>query len=880
MALASTAALTFPLACSSGLDSDVSCSATPVGSASGNVTTGLFWGFDLKDPAGAPAVVEDQAIAGAIIPGVNPSGDRHVAFYAFATDAAADDAGTPGEGRRLDRLGLADSNGQSDVFLAAVVQERVDQNAFSYSLAGKFRHPRCVNCHSVVKEPGFASNPLSTVFAQSTHPTVEGVQAPQPGSGRFQNTQETSCLTCHESALDALGFEGHALGSGWRNPSLSANADFRLFRTSQLADAARSAPANHFDQDRRVTWALDTAFLPSRSVINGPFSAADDDHDGVLEPFDSDGRRRAVPGGSSAFFAEVDSFLCGDGADDTRRAIADHRLVSRSISNSAPDAGASEPDIAFVANSAFNPTLGGVSGTVYVAYSSTSTDIDSRATGGIRQIYRAAFEVVVGTDGPSGSVRLRYQGTDLVTTDGAGTAAGNADSSSPSISSLPSAALASNAGARIAFVSDAANLGSTGGPGAVHLSDLSTGEIIRVNDVLIECTEPSIDPTGQVVAFVTAEADLTPPTGVLDTNGVADVYFMRVSSSGMLAAEANFPQRASRSNGDPGESETAPCTEPDVSVSNEGTVLVAFTSGSELDANGIEPSGTPAATNVFVHAYTGIPGNSPERSTRQASLSRSLEGTLQFPDGASRHPSFPGRGDRLVFETDATNLDSAFTMPPDPEFGVFTSKSGDENSGPDIVMTTLAGIVDGSASARTVALSVSPAGAFGDGSTLAPVASGFVSGVDTGQVLVAGLTLSRNLGAADNHAGLTPLEPTPWMSFAVDTAAAPTSRFERTSSVLRSRCMPCHAPGGSNAAPFSLGADDSALFTALTTLTRNCPTPTSYVVPNDADASLIVQVMEGSTCSLAQMPQGLAAVPQSLVDVVRDWIDNGALQND
>ena len=47
MVLASTAALTFPLACSSGLDSDVSCSATPVGSASGNVTTGLFWGFDL-----------------------------------------------------------------------------------------------------------------------------------------------------------------------------------------------------------------------------------------------------------------------------------------------------------------------------------------------------------------------------------------------------------------------------------------------------------------------------------------------------------------------------------------------------------------------------------------------------------------------------------------------------------------------------------------------------------------------------------------------------------------------------------------------------------------------------------------------------------------
>ena len=89
LAAAFTAALTFPLACSSGLDSEMPCSATPVGSVSGNVTTGLFWGFDLKDPAGAPAAITDQAIAGAIIPGVNPSGNRHIAFYAFATDAAA-----------------------------------------------------------------------------------------------------------------------------------------------------------------------------------------------------------------------------------------------------------------------------------------------------------------------------------------------------------------------------------------------------------------------------------------------------------------------------------------------------------------------------------------------------------------------------------------------------------------------------------------------------------------------------------------------------------------------------------------------------------------------------------------------------------------------
>ena len=84
----------------------------------------------------------------------------------------------PGAGSRLDRAGLADSNGQGDVFLAAVVQERVNQNAFSYSLAGKFRHPRCVNCHAVVKEPGFASAPLSTVFDAS--PPQKVLTTPTP----------------------------------------------------------------------------------------------------------------------------------------------------------------------------------------------------------------------------------------------------------------------------------------------------------------------------------------------------------------------------------------------------------------------------------------------------------------------------------------------------------------------------------------------------------------------------------------------------------------------------------------------------------------------------------------------------------------------------
>jgi hypothetical protein len=135
--------------CSSGLNTPEACSVSPVGSTSGNVTTGLFFGFPLTSPGGARASVDDQALAAARIPGMSAAGDLDIAFYAFETDAAADDAGAPGARRFLDRDGISDSNGVGDVFVAAVVKEEVDEAAFSYSLAGKFRHARCANCHSV-----------------------------------------------------------------------------------------------------------------------------------------------------------------------------------------------------------------------------------------------------------------------------------------------------------------------------------------------------------------------------------------------------------------------------------------------------------------------------------------------------------------------------------------------------------------------------------------------------------------------------------------------------------------------------------------------------------------------------------------------------------
>lgn len=876
------AAYALSIGCSSGLETETNCIAAPVPSLSGNVTTGLFFGFEPRLPGSTTlAIYQQPAIAAGVIPGVTPESDQHVAFYGFTTLASADNAGAPGAGNRLGRDGTADMNGVNDVFVAAVVQERVDTRAFSYSLAGKFRHPRCVNCHSVSKEPGFGATPVSTVFHASAHPTVEGVQAPQPGQGRFQNTNENSCLTCHEAVLDAGAPEGGGpLTSGWRNPKTSASADFRVLSTAELADRARRAPAGHFEDDRRVNWALADATVPSLSIINGPFGAADDDHDGIVEPFDSDNRRRAVPGGRAMFQAEIDAFLCGGGPDDTRGALADVVLASRA-GDQAPNAASDNPDIAYVPDSSFDPAVGGVAGSLYTVFESAATDIDPLATSGTLQVYRSAINVVVSA---SGAISLIYRGVQLVSTNAAGSEAGNGDSFDPVISSLPSAPGAANAGQRVAFLSDANNLGPNGGLQRVYVHDLDSNVVVRAGSTMDNCRGLAMDPTGRVLAF--SSTDVSSALGVSDSNGVSDVYFTRISSGPSAALESNFPQRASRTNGVGGESDEGISVSPDIIldpselVDGEERILIAFNSSSILDARGIDPSGATVASNVFVHAFAGLPASGPQRGTFQVSLGRSITGELVYPDDLSGEPTFPGRPDRLVFSTDSTNLDSAFLMPPDPDFGTFTFKSGDENGETDIMMANLGGILDGSASARVTALSVSPAGAFGDASTSRPIATTFGSNDASGAMVVGGLTTSTNLGVADVRAAPLGIA-VPWMSFVRDAAPLPSSQFDRVSSMLRNRCAPCHAVGGANAGGFGMGADDDALFFELLNDSRSCSgTPTPYVMPGLPDMSLIVQAMEGPTCNMVRMPQGSAAVPDDLIQIVRDWIASGAPRND
>lgn len=735
--LLSLSLLCLAAACSSGLGQNGTCSTAAVGSVSGNLTTGLFLGFPLQSP-----VTEIDA-AGGVIPGQTLLGDRYVVFQAFVTSAPADDAGAPGAGSLLDRDGAADTNASSDVFVATVVDRKINTSAFSYSLAGKFRHPRCMSCHSLAEAD-------TTVFAITAHP---GLPPGDPGLQNVQESAQNLCMKCHRFALNELEDQGGLEGFAWRNPPTALDSDFRKLSTAGLAQRARNAPNNHFSDDRRVGWALSSGIF---TEIHPDFAAnpyapeatgiviggADDDQDGTAEAADIDGRRRTVPGGRAAFLTEVDSFLCG-GPTDTRGAICDVALASRRVATREAGSGvSSQPAVTYVPDDAYVGGNLGSTGALYVAYTSTANDVVAGVIGASKQVYRASFDVQLRADG---GVELVYLTTVLVTP-GAGTG-GNNQSGSPSISAD---------GDRIAFDSLATDLVAGGTPTEhVYVYEVSTISTVRVTQVSASNSHtPAIDATGTVVAFESLH-DFEGGS----PSSLADIYYSELGSP-VLSAMA--PLRASQPNVGGGTDVTGASRDASVVRAVGGEIFVAFASVNDLDTFTL---GDPVpAENVYVHR-----DNLGVRTTVLVSAAHNALGVTELPDGSSRAPCFVGTPDLLMIETDATNMDSTFLLPPDPTFGVTTFKSGDENGAADIVMLDLAGFVAGTGPILAEAVSVSPAGAFGDRGSFAPVAGSFAAPVGATPPTYLGfagmLTRARNIGAEDNHAGLLPADATPWVSF-------------------------------------------------------------------------------------------------------------------
>ncbi|MFT5049576.1 MAG: hypothetical protein ACI8QZ_000969 [Chlamydiales bacterium] len=848
--LAFALALPF-LGCSSGLGNNIDCSSSTVGSRSGNLTTGLFFGFTLRQP------VTDHAAAGGLIPGSTSLRDRNVIFYAFESASPADDAGAPGAGARLDRDGHADPNGQADVFVAAVVGEAIDTRAFSYSLAGKFRHARCTSCHSLAEAD-------TTVFPiDGDHP---GLPAGDPGLQDVQESPTNLCMKCHRFALDALPDQGSPLNFAWRNPPVSLGADFRKLTTGQMAERARTANDNHFERDRRVTWALSSGIFTqiSPGYADNPFDpnatgfvtgGADNDWDGATEAFDSDGRRRLIPGGRTAFLTEAEAFRCG-GPTDTRAAIADVALVSRRSDVAQSGSGTStQPDLTYVPNDAYVPGGTGSAGTLYVAFTSDANDLVTGVVGSLSQVYRARFDVRIRSDG---RLDLVYGTTELVSN--AGAAGGNQDSDSPSISLL---------GDRIAFASRATDIDLLGPPiQQIYVRDLAndTIELVSTGGTL-DSSSPVIDPSGTVVAFVSRfHFDGGSPLG-LD-----DVYYAELRDP--ITSGVMFVRRASRPNPAGGSDNTGASRQPEVIRNADGEILVAFASTNDLDTATL---GDPVpAENVYLHRDNlGI------RSTALVSIAQNALGATELPDGSSNAPAFVGGPDRLLIETSATNLDSAFLLPPDPTFGASAFASGDENGATDVVMLT--GFLSGAGTVRGEAISVSPAGAFGDRASVAPLAGSFAlpaASAPSRYLGFAGLrTLARNIGAADNHAGLAPADATPWLSF-IDDQVIPQGPFAAIWSFLGPKCLSCHNEGFADNS-FSLGnGNPHTAYERLISGTTNdglCANE-PYVVPGNRALSVLQQLLTNtSVCGIQVMPPPTSpALSSAEIDAVGAWIDAGA----
>lgn len=643
----------------------------------------------------------EMDIAGGVVPGNSNSPERPIAFVAFSTEVAADDAdGDISTNDPLDADGTPDSNQSSDIFIAAIDSSEIDPRDFVYSIQNTMRHPRCVTCHSMnaADSVAFASAPGGHI---SNQPPLGDVQAEQ-------------CMQCHEV-------------SDWRSPpatfDLRANASVALFaRAKAPIDVTAENPsgAQHFKDDPRVRWALESGVLPFGNV-------ADDDHDGIAEPSDTDGIVRTVPGGGEAFDRRLDAWLdTGRGPlngpvnkDDLRfdsaaDALQEIVLVSRNESgDAAANAIATEPSLVFVSNAGYVPGGNSPLGTLLLAYTSepldtTKGEIGANLVGGgvssSSDVYRVSINVFVREDG---SIDLDYLPSlrQLVSENAEGEGGGgNAGSRAADIGDW---------GNLVAFESEATNLaqGVSDNNGArdVFVRDLVSGVTHLVSHVSGDpllagngaSGNPDFSPFGSAVAFESDSSDLVPS----DTNGSRDVFFAS-ASAGFLPVRASVRSDGSQANG--GDSRNPSIA----SLPGSSDFRIAFESEK---INLVERLPSSWTTNVYLR-NTANGGRTLLLNKIQGPDGERLP-TAAGTDGGTRpvialNPAFSPDGQFVLFESNAQNLD--FVRP------------FDENGDLDVFLADLQLIeVQGAEFLLPYAISVNADGGRSDGRSFAPRVGAF-----------------------------------------------------------------------------------------------------------------------------------------------------------
>ncbi len=788
--LAATAFLTVT-ACSPGIGNNLPGSSSSASTASANLPVGFDIGLT---PTGA---LGELAVAGVEVPAIGATAAREVMILAFTTTAAADDG--DGSGTQLARDTTTDGNSAADVFLAIVTAQDIDTSAFSQSLAGKFRHPRCATCHSMAAADtqAFVSSPLPHA-------------GPPPGTG-FPNNDPEQCAACHVTS-STFPVEG------WQAPA--ASFDFRNRTVAELAAAAQGVPADeleHFVTDKRVLWALDSGILPQVGGRNG---IADDDHDGVLEPEDTDGVIRTVPGGSSAFFRDIEAWHDGGMVTGNADAVKDVTLVSRVQSSTAAGNGASNaPAVVYVANPTFDAANAAATnpiGTIYVAFQSDATNLVAGDTNSATDVFRVAVELRAeenATGGAeTGGLNLAVDSSTPVLVSartGTTTTEGDAASTAPSIGG-------SN-GEIVAFASAATNLITS------FTDNNGSGTDIFVRDVDANTTDlvshsvsnqatggdgsseaPSVSSNGVAVGY---ESDATDQVGS-DTNSVRDVFVTPVS--------AVPPYTRSRASVSSAGAEGSGGASSAVSVyeNGSGRILAVFQSD-KTDLTTVT-----ATTNAFLFdSATGF-----TKLLNQVITPDSTSPTIG--DGDARAPVISGSGATIAFESDSTNLDVL---------------RDDTNGETDIYLLEVSQL-DGDLVLPFRANVTASESGDGNGASTGPVLGGFLASATYGTGFVAYSTAATNLGTSDTtnvmlsflaetsgvivdfsasvQSGEVPLEVT----FTDESSGNPTSwawDFDNDGTVDSTEQNPTHT--------YTTGGSYSVKLTAQNSVTEGTKTETDFI---------------------------------------------------
>lgn len=688
--------------CSSGLGNNLEPTQAPgsPSQTSTNLPVGLDIGLQPTDP------VVESVSAGVVVPAIASKPERDIVLLAFAT--ATDAVDGDGNGTPLSRDTVTDGNGVSDIFLAAVCAQDVDSRAFSQSLAGKFRHPRCMTCHSM------QADGTNAFVSSATSTQLGGPQphaGPPPGPG-FPNNDPSTCIPCHANSTAFPVF-------GWQAPA--ASFDLRSETVAQLADRATRALSEneeHFITDDRVLWALDSGVLPTVGGRNG---AADDDHDGIDEPSDRDGIPRPVPGGSAVFLQQIEDWKASGNIVTATDAVADITLVSRATNTTNAGNGASSrPQVVWVANGSF--AAPGTVGTLYVVYQSDASDL---ATGDLNEasdIFRTAVDLV---SDASGNLSLTVNGNATLVSATNGTITNGTPAAGAAAATM---AVVGGATANlVAFQSLATNLvtGFADGNGASS-ADIYLRNITSNSTTLIShqsgnlatggngaSTVPSIDATGVGVAFESDATDLV----ANDSNAVRDVFFTNVSGG------APFTMTRASVTNTGAEGSGGISADASIHVASGGRTLVAF----ESDKTNLAPSLT-ASTNVYLFDSS---------TTTTTLLNQVLSTSLSLiGDGSARNPVIGADGANIAFESDATNID--------------VLRQNDDNDATDVFLVNVGQALSGAVLPYRFSLTTVEA-ADANGSSTEPRFSSFASASSSfGVGFATYTTAATNLGTADS----------------------------------------------------------------------------------------------------------------------------------